>query len=217
MQGTRQTSPPERSGSWQAKRFCTLLVAVATSFVDRTLTGMANHMRPSTWLAVLLISWPSAMGPGQAPATSEPRYPCRSIPSSAVLQPSDPGYDEAQRFATFLGAHGFDVRCVARSKSQGFLDNPKAASIQTDAGPIAVVFFPAPDGAERVHIAERPVRGGYAYTFTTRQPGLAARTTWTQDAPARLLRCGTWFVEVWDAGLYDRLNEIFETLRPRSR
>jgi hypothetical protein len=173
-------------------------------------------MRLSTWLAVILIGWCSATRLDQAPVSAEPLYPCRGIPSSAVLQPSDPGYDEAQRFATFLGAHGFDVRCVARSKSQGFLNNPKAASLQTNAGPIAVVFFPPPDGAERVHIAERRVRGRYVYTFTTRQRGLATRTTWTQDAPAQLLQCGTWFVQVWDAGLHNRLNEIFETLRPKS-
>ena len=132
-----------------------------------------------------------------AQAPSRPRI-CEGIDSTSVLQRWDPGYTEARRFADFLTAHGLPPRCVTRSVLQGFLGNAKAAGFQTDSGPVAVVFFPEPAGAESVHVTERGRGGHYRYTFTTRQPGLLPRTTWDLDAPARLFASGPWFIVVWE-------------------
>lgn len=151
----------------------------------------------------------------QAPA--RPQL-CPGIDSTSVLQRWDPGYAEARKFADFLTAHGLPPRCVTRSVLQGFLGDAKAAGFQTDSGPVAVVFFPEPAGAESVHVVERPRGAGYRYTFTTRQPGLLPRTTWDLDAPARLLARGSWFIVAWEDRMETWLRRsIPAPPRPRSR
>ena len=133
--------------------------------------------------------------------------PCEGADSLSVLRRWDPGYAEAGEFAEFLSAHGLPPRCVTRSVLQGFLGDAKAAGFQTDSGPLAVVFFPEPAGAESVHVVER-IRGGrYHYTFTTRQRGLLSRTTWDLDAPARILVRGTWFIVAWEERLESWLRQ----------
>lgn len=156
-------------------------------------TGMSNIstalMLPFL-LRILLFALPL-----QAPVP--PRL-CAGVDSTGALQRWDPGYAEARRFADFLTAHGLPPRCVTRSVLQGLLGEMKAAGFQTDSGPVAVVFFPEPAGAESVHVVERRRGAGYRYTFTTRQPGLLPRTTWDIDTPARLVARGTWFIAVWE-------------------
>ena len=154
----------------------------------------------SPFLAGLLL--PALLA--QPPA--RPR-PCDGIDSLSVLQRWDPGYAEARKFAEFLTANGLPPRCVTRSVLQGFLGDAKAAGFQTDSGPVAVVFFPEPAGAESVHVVERSRGGRYRYTFTTHQPGLLSRTTWDLDAPARILVRGPWFIVTWEERLESWLRQ----------
>ena len=65
----------------------------------------------------------------------------------SLLQPGDLAYTDAPAVALFLQGHHFSVRCVTRTKFEGFLGVRRAAAFQTDRGPIAVLFF---EGAERV-------------------------------------------------------------------
>ncbi len=101
-------------------------------------------------------------------------------------------------FARLLERQGFHIALVARSMSAGFLGEPRAASYKTDRGNFAVVFFPPPDGAERVPITSE-VRGGhYCYTYRTQQPGLGHEQKEDMDGPQRFVVRRRWFIFVWD-------------------
>jgi hypothetical protein len=135
-----------------------------------------------------------------APAEPLPVRAPAAVDTSSRLAPSDSGYADAVAFARFLEGRGcgFHVQSIGRSKSSGFLGEWRSASYRTDHGNFAVVFFPPPDGAERVRITSE-VRGGhYFYTFRTHQSGLRRVQKEDHDAPQRFVVHGRWFIFVWD-------------------
>jgi hypothetical protein len=127
--------------------------------------------------------------------------PCPAVGDTmSLLQPSDPGYADALEFGKFLENHHIGLRCITRTTiGSNFLGESKSAGFQTELGPISVVFFPMPDGAERVTTELTVSRGHYHYTFRTRQPGLANHEVMDTDAPFHFLIQGRWFIFVIDA------------------
>jgi len=135
-------------------------------------------------------------------------------PPCHPLQPSDAGYADAHEFALFLQDHDITVRCISYAKlGSYFLGEPSAASFQTSLGSISVVFFPRPDGAERVTTQLTVSEGHYRYVFRTRQLGLKTRDTVEGDSPLHFLIYGRWFVFVWDP----RIEEPLRVALSRSR
>jgi hypothetical protein len=125
--------------------------------------------------------------------------PCKN--PSYLLQPQEAGYAEAQEFGKFLQNHHVVLHCITHTKiGSNFLGEAKSAAFNTDTGPISVVFFPAPDGAERVTSELRVMHGEYRYTFRTRQHGLLSHEVMRSDGPFHFLIQGAWFMFVFDAG-----------------
>jgi len=135
--------------------------------------------------------------PAQAQGTTGQQTPCTA---TSALQPQDPGYREAEAFRRFLQSHQIILRCVAHPTiGSDFLGEVKSASFQTDAGPITVVFFPTPDGAEHVTSELKVTHGKYRYTFRTRQSGLLDHQVMEFDAPFHFMISGAWFMITFDA------------------
>ncbi len=118
--------------------------------------------------------------------------------TSSVLQPQDPGYSEALEFGRFLQEHHINLRCITRTKFNYLLGESKAAGFQTDVGTISVVFFSAPDGAERITTVLKVSQGHYRYTFRTKQPGLRRHQVMDEDSPLHFMIQGGWFIFLVD-------------------
>ena len=142
-----------------------------------------------TLLATTLI-------PYAAVAATAEQGPCPVRDSSSLLQPQDPGYSEALEFGQFLQKHHINVRCITRTTFNYLLGESKAAGFQTDMGTVSVIFFPAPDGAERISTELSVSHGRYRYTFRTKQAGLMAHQVMGLDAPLHFLIQGRWFIFV---------------------
>jgi hypothetical protein len=138
-------------------------------------------------LATLALAPVAAAGEAPSPPVGD---------TESLLQPHDPGYADAQEFRTFLESHRIGVRRVMRSKDSNFLGQQAAAAFQTEFGPVSVVFFPKPDGAEHVTTELTMSRGMYRYTFRWREKGLVERRA--SDAPFHFLIHGRWFMFVFD-------------------
>lgn len=158
-------------------------------------------MHPRLWPAALVLALTTTA------AIAEP--PCRA------LQPSDPGYADAQEFARLLQDHDIAVRCISFAKvGSYFLGERNAAAFQTSLGGINVVFFPDPDGAERITTELTVSKGHYRYVFRRRERGLEGRhDTVEGDAPLHILIYGRWLVFVWDP----RIEEPLRIALSRSR
>lgn len=153
--------------------------------------------RRAVTLPIFAVFIMSLVPAGTAAAATE-QAPCRPVrDTSSLLQPQDPGYSEAQEFGQFLQKHHINVRCITRTIDSNFLGEPKAAGFQTDVGLISVVFFPAPDGAERVTTALSVSHGRYRYTFRTKQAGLMGQQVMLLDAPLHFFIQGRWFILVY--------------------
>lgn len=140
-------------------------------------------------------------------AMAAPQAPCPPAGDTmSLLQPQSPGYSEAQEFGRFLESHHISLRCITGTTiGSYFLGETKSAAFQTDLGPVSVVFFPPPYGAERVTITLKVTQGHYRYTFRTRQPGLRGHQVMESDAPFHLLIKGPWFIFTSDPRVEERL------------
>lgn len=149
-----------------------------------------------TMLTVLVTS----LVPGGAVAAPPQQAPCPPPGDTmSLLQPQDPGYSEALEFGQFLQKHHINLRCITRTTFNYLLGESKAAGFQTDVGTISVVFFPAPNGAERVTIGLTVSHGLYRYTFRTKQAGLTGRQLIKVDAPLHFMIRGGWFILLVDS------------------
>jgi hypothetical protein len=136
--------------------------------------------------------------PAQAQATIGQQAPCPSDPRF-LLQPEDPAYREAEEFGRFLQDHRIALRCITHTTiGSYFLGEAKSAAFQTDVGPISVVFFPTPDGAEQVTSELKVTHGKYRYAFRTRQSGLRHHQVMESDAPTHFMISGAWFMLTFD-------------------
>ena len=139
--------------------------------------------------------------------------PCTAQDSVGLLNPSDPVYTEAQHFRRFLEAHGFQVRCVIRSKFASFVWPCPEAAFLTDRGDLEVRFFPSPDGAERVRIDEAHTGRGWRYSFPGHSGGgdtlYAVRRQY-------FLRHRRWLVVLEDSALASTLRRLLPELAERS-
>lgn len=145
-----------------------------------------------TVLTVLVTS----LVPGATVAALAQQAPCPH--TEGLLEPQDPGYSQALEFGRFLQEHHITLRCITRTTFNLLLGESNAAGFQTDVGTISVVFFPAPDGAERVTTELKVSHGNYRYTFSTKQPGLAGRQVIQGDAPLHFMIRGEWFILLLD-------------------
>jgi hypothetical protein len=149
----------------------------------------ASTFTIATLTAVALTAVPVRGAPARAGAVAD---------TSSALTPADSGYVEAQTLARLLEERGIHTRRLSRSKVAGFMGERRAASYSTDRGNFAVVFFPPPDGAERVRITSEVRDGHYLYTYGTDQPGLRREQREDHDAPQCFVVHGRWFIFVWD-------------------
>ena len=141
----------------------------------------------------------ASVAAGQSPRRLPPCPPPGDTLS--LLQPSDSAYGDAPAVSRFLQQRGFVVRCVTRSIDYGLLGIGRLAGFQTDRGTITVFFLP---DAERVQVAEAPIRGGYRYTFV--KPGRPpARAIQNVNGRLYYLARGDWFIEMWDSALATQL------------
>jgi len=139
--------------------------------------------------------------PAQAQATTGRQAPCPANGDTlSLLQPQDPGYREAEEFGRFLQNHQIVLRCITHTTiGSYFLGEAKSAAFQTDVGPISVVFFPAPDGAEHVTSELKVTHGKYRYTFRTRQSSLLHHQVMESDGPFHFMIHGAWFMFTFDS------------------
>jgi len=151
------------------------------------------------WFVTLSAAGVMALSAATAPAVAVAAA-AGAPDTSSALAPGDAGYAEAVAFGHLLEGRscGFHVRRIARSQLSGFMGEPRAASFITDRGNFAVVFFPAPDGAERVRITSEVRDGHYLYSYRTDQPGLRHVQKEDHDAPQRFVVHGRWLIFVWD-------------------
>ena len=152
-------------------------------------------------VAVFLAARPAV------PAPAAQRAAARADTGS-VLVPTDSGYADAMAFADLLQRAGIRIAGVARSKLAGFLGRPGAASFATDRGRFAVVFFPEPDGAERVTWEVKKQGALYRHTFRWNDGAREHTEKMTTDAPQRLLRSGPWFIFTWSDSTYETIQEV---------
>jgi hypothetical protein len=133
------------------------------------------------------------------------------VDRSSALSPADPGYAEAVALGHFLETHGrgFKIRLIGRSKFDLLLGERRSATYVTDHGNFAVLFFPPPDGAERVRITSEVRDGRYDYTFRTHQRGLQREERMVMDGPQRFVVHGSWFILVWDGATEEALKAAF--------
>jgi len=111
-----------------------------------------------------------------------------------ALPRNDSSFADAETFKEILSKHGFVVRRVFRSTFQSFgriLGTSREAAFETDEGSLEVLFFPAPDGAERVNIKEEKLAKLWQYTF----PG-HARTDLAQASDTLFATNRQYFVRV---------------------
>jgi hypothetical protein len=150
---------------------------------------------------LLLVKIVASCLPMQAQATTERQAPCPANGDTlSLLQPQDPGYHEAEEFGRFLQNHQIVLRCITRTTiGSNFMGEVKSSAFQTDMGPISVVFFPAPDGAERVTSELKVTHGTYRYTFRTRQSGLLDHQVMESDGPFHFMIHGSWFMFTYDS------------------
>jgi hypothetical protein len=156
------------------------------------------HLRRLGLVTLFLL----ATAVGSAGATPEVRLaPCPGPGDTLSLQqPQDPGYREAMEFAEVLQRNHIGLRCITRTKiGSYFFGEPRAAGFQTDLGTVTVVFFPAPNGAERIRTSLTVKGGHYHYTFSTGRWGFGRRQVIDLNAPLLFLIRGRWFVMVTDA------------------
>ena len=149
-----------------------------------------------TILTVLVTS----LVPDGTLAAPAQQAPCPTVGDTmSLLQSQDPGYAEALEFGRFLQKHHINLRCITRTTFNYLLGEQKAAGFQTDVGTISVVFFPAPDGAERITIGLTVSHGLYRYTFRTKQAGLAGHQVMVVDSPLHFMIQGGWFILLVDS------------------
>jgi hypothetical protein len=128
--------------------------------------------------------------PGQTvhPWGSSPCPPATDTLS--LLQPGDSAYTDAPAVSLFLKAHHFTVRCVTRTKFEGFFGVRRAAAFQTDQGPITVLFF---EGADRARVQQEKTAKGYRYWLQNPpHPGIGAAEN--VNGPLYFMARGRWFI-----------------------
>ena len=98
--------------------------------------------------------------------TSAPATIAHQSKDGSILKPTHRAYDEAMEFARVLNSKGIIVNSVHRSKLEiVFQGIDKAAFFRTDNGVLEVIFFPDPEGAEKVTVTEQRKAGRYLYSF----------------------------------------------------
>ena len=108
----------------------------------------------------------------------------------SLLQPGDSAYTDAPAVSLFLQAHHFTVRCVTRTKFEGFFGVRRAAAFQTDQGPITVLFF---EGADRARVQQEKTSKGYRYWLQNPpHPGIGAAEN--VNGPLYFTARGRWFI-----------------------
>jgi hypothetical protein len=87
-------------------------------------------------------------------------------PADFLLQPNDPAYEDAVKFAKVLNQAGVHVTKIFSSKLNGFfMGVDRAALYPTDKGGIEVIFFPD-RGAENIKVTETREGSRHVYSFT---------------------------------------------------
>jgi hypothetical protein len=156
-------------------------------------------------LGLTLLGFAATAGAGSGGRATPP--PTVAVDTSSVLAPTDAGYSEAMALADLLQRSGIRIAGVRRSKFAGFLGQPRAASFSSDRGAFAVVFFPEPDGAERVTYEVKRHRARYRYTYHWSEAGSAHAYHEDCDAPQRYLQVGPWFILTWTDSTFSVLQE----------
>jgi hypothetical protein len=129
----------------------------------------------------------------------------------SILKPTDAVYYEAMEFARLLNSKGIIVNSVHRSKLESLFVGgvEKAAFFRTEKGVLEVIFFPDPEGAEKVTVTEQREAGRYLYSFQG-QPNPTPGDGFDSPRPMYFLMHRNWFVVLESE---DLLNAVKSALR----
>jgi hypothetical protein len=127
---------------------------------------------------------------------------------ASLLKPSDSSYPAAMEFASFLNHQNINVRSVHRSKLESFFPNVTAAFFRTDLGSVEVIFFPEPDGAERVQIEEQRNDGRFSYSYSIRRDPDSGPRIVEATAPQYYIRQKKWLIVTSNKTISDALQPV---------
>jgi hypothetical protein len=113
----------------------------------------------------------------------------------SLLQPRASAYGGAPAFVELLRHHRCVVRCVTRTVFGGILGVGRAAALETDRGPISVLFFPR---ADHVRVQQLKTPSGTCYTFRN-QPHPGIGDVLNINGPLHVVARGCWFILAPDA------------------
>ena len=130
----------------------------------------------------------------------------RQSKDGSILKATDVAYAEAMDFAHFLNGKGITVKSVHGSKLNGFFRGlDKAAFFRTEKGVVEVIFFPKPNGAEKVRVMERPRGERYLYSFEGQPHPNPPGDTIDASRPMYFLAHRSWFIVLSGKELNDAL------------
>jgi hypothetical protein len=130
-------------------------------------------------------------------------------PGDLLLQPNDPCYEDAVKFAKVLNRSGVHVTKIFRSKLNGFFQGvERAALYPTIGGGIEVIFFPD-SGAENIKVTEKRDGPRHVYSFTGQPHPNPPGDTFNSSQPMYFLAHENAFIVI----MGDK--KLFETLKAR--
>ena len=128
----------------------------------------------------------------------------------SILKPRDAVYYEAMEFAGLLNDKGIIVNSVHLSKLNSFFQGiEKAAFFRTENGVLEVVFFPDPEGAEKVTVTEQRKAGRYLYSFQG-QPNPRFGDGFDSPRPMYFLMYRNWFIVLESEDLLNAVKSALE-------
>jgi hypothetical protein len=160
---------------------------------------MRLHLLHCTMLALCLGGF------GIAPqATSFRTMRAYQTKDGSILKPTNSAYAEAMEFVQFLESQGIAVKSVHNSKLNGFFQGlEKAAFFRTDKGIMEVIFFPEPNGAERIRVKEQRRAGRYLYSFEGQPHPNPPGDRMDAGRPIYFLMHRNWFIVINSEELYN--------------
>ena len=110
-----------------------------------------------------------------APLLHAQSVECGAEEGTALLQPTDSAYDEAIELARTLSERHFTIQCILTSKLGGFFEGTTGSALyRTSDGDLGVVFLSRGRTFADLKIVERPLKKGFAYSFSGKPRPLPA-------------------------------------------
>ena len=122
-------------------------------------------LRPILFVWVLILVpktclWAQDTSPGNSQG-------CNPRELTALLTPADHAYAESVELTRELEHRGYIVRCVLKSKMEGFFEGQLGAALyRTNRGDFEALFLTKPRTFDSVRVVERALKGEvYRYSF----------------------------------------------------